>query len=105
MPPAVRPRPKLPSVPGLPVRRLACAAALALAALPGAAAAADEAPELVALIRDPALREISGIAESRRHAGVLWVHNDSGYPAELHAIDRRGRRLATIGIEGAPARD
>jgi hypothetical protein len=62
-------------------------------------------PELLALIREPALREISGLAASRRHPGMLWVHNDSGYGAELHAIDRRGRRRATLRLEGVEAID
>jgi hypothetical protein len=42
------------------------------------------------------LREIpesSGIVGSRRHTGVFWVHNDSGNPATLFAVDRRGRIL------------
>ena len=42
-----------------------------------------------------ALREASGIAISRRHPGILWVHNDSGDP-EIFAIDTAGNVRARI---------
>ncbi len=35
--------------------------------------------------------EASGIVKSRRHAGVFWVHNDSGNPPALFAIHADGR--------------
>lgn len=62
-------------------------------------------PQLTGLIRERGLAEISGIASSRRHPGVLWVHNDSGYAPAVHAIDQRGRRLATLEIEGVAGTD
>jgi hypothetical protein len=37
-----------------------------------------------------AVREASGIAASRRHAGVFWIHNDSGNPPALYAVRRDG---------------
>ncbi|MGB2610538.1 MAG: hypothetical protein WBC80_16305, partial [Isosphaeraceae bacterium] len=37
-----------------------------------------------------ALPEASGIAKSRRHPGIFWVHNDSGNPPVLFAIRRDG---------------
>ena len=88
----------------------AFAVGLALAGAPLAEPAPAESsgapqPELLALIREPSLREISGLAVSRRHRGLLWVHNDSGYAAELHAVDRRGRRQATLRLEGIEAID
>ena len=70
-----------------------------------AAPSATPAPELIALIRDRALSEISGIAVSGQHADTFWVHNDSGNGPYLHAIDRRGRRLATLRMDGVVARD
>ncbi len=88
--------------------------AQALPALSGIVAAQDTAPpspesaaapRIAGLIREPRLREISGIAASRRHAGLLWVHNDSGYPAQVHAIDTQGRHRATLDIDGVAARD
>jgi hypothetical protein len=60
---------------------------------------------LSALIRDARMDEISGMVASRRHPGVLWVHNDSDGPAELFAIDAEGRILATLLLEGAENRD
>lgn len=71
----------------------------------GIAAQAQDTPRIAGLVRDARLGEISGIAASRRHAGVLWVHNDSGYEAQVHAIDTRGRHRATLQIEGAAGRD
>lgn len=65
----------------------------------------QEAPRITGLIRDPRLREISGIAVSRRHPGLLWVHNDSGHPAQAHAIDERGQHRATLDIQGVSGRD
>src|SRR5271166_4020951 len=37
-----------------------------------------------------ALPEASGIAKSRRHPGIFWVHNDSGNPPVLFAIRKDG---------------
>ena len=37
-----------------------------------------------------AIPESSGIVKSRRHPDVFWVHNDSGNPPTLFAVDRRG---------------
>ncbi|MDQ3033399.1 MAG: hypothetical protein M3Y87_13355 [Myxococcota bacterium] len=48
-----------------------------------------------------ALAEISGIAASRAHEGVLWVHNDSGGGARLFAIDVAGALLGEWVLEGA----
>lgn len=74
-----------------------------LAATPADGAAGD--PALAALITDPELAEISGLAASRRHPGLLWVHNDSGDAPRLYAIDGEGRRHATLSVTGAGNRD
>lgn len=44
--------------------------------------------------------EISGLAASRRNPGVLWVHDDSGAGAVLHAIDADGtlRQRYVLGV-------
>jgi hypothetical protein len=49
--------------------------------------------------------ETSGIVASRDHAGVFWIHNDSGHPAEIYAIDASARVLATLALEGATNQD
>lgn len=53
---------------------------------------ADHTPILEPLGRFDlrAIPEASGIARSRRHAGIFWVHNDSGNPPALFAIRRDG---------------
>jgi len=58
-----------------------------------------------AAVQSDALREISGIAESRRRPGLYWVHNDSGDRARVFAIDAEGRTRAEIALEGAAAVD
>lgn len=51
------------------------------------------------------LSEISGVAASRVHAGVLWAHDDSDGAPELVALDETGDDLGTYAVEGAEARD
>ena len=85
-------------------------AALGLAVLAAAAGCADReartpGARLSGLLVDPQLSEISGLAASRRHRGVLWLHDDGGNPERLFAVDTRGRRLATFRIEGVPKTD
>ncbi len=79
-----------------------------LAAL--AVAACAHAGELgtggvAARISDPELREASGLAASSRDPALLWVHDDSGNPPRLHAIDTDGRPRGTVLLEGVPDRD
>jgi hypothetical protein len=52
-----------------------------------------------------ALDETSGIAASRRTAGVYWVHNDSGDTARVFAIGADGRDLGEYALGGATADD
>ncbi len=53
------------------------------------------------VVADPALSEISGIAVSRTHSGVLWMENDSHNPAVIQAVRSTGALLATVKIQGA----
>lgn len=76
---------------------LACALSLALT---GCAEKETEGMQLAGLVSDSALDEISGIAASRRRDDVLWAIDDSGNPARLYALSKRGRRLGTFEIEG-----
>ena len=85
---------------------------LALAVLCAAGCSRDAAPPpdtrggaLAGVVLDSQLAEISGLAASRRHRGVLWVHNDGGSPPRLFAINPGGDRLATLRIEGVANTD
>ena len=51
------------------------------------------------------IRESSGVAVSREHAGVLWSHNDSGNDPILYAIDIQGQLLASFEVVGPRMRD
>ncbi len=49
--------------------------------------------------------EASGIVESRRNPGILWVHNDSGDSARIFGISTTGMARGTYVLEGANATD
>ena len=55
---------------------------------------------LAGLVTSRQLDEISGLAASHVHEGVLWATNDGGNPARLYAISRRGRLLARFDVAG-----
>lgn len=61
--------------------------------------------ELRALIRDPLLDEISGVARSPQHIGQFWLHNDSGTEPVLYRLDSAGHVLARSRVALANARD
>lgn len=44
------------------------------------------------------LREASGVASSRTHPGILWVHNDGENPYVMFALDTLGRIRGRIRI-------
>jgi hypothetical protein len=91
-----------------PVRRVFSGLALALiVGIPAWAALAPaptppyrDAVKLAALA-DTRIKESSGIAASRRTAGVYWTHNDSGEGPDLFAFDRKGQALASFSVTGA----
>lgn len=70
--------------------------------------ACDPAPEPESDIRfrwsgtveSSLLDEISGIQESQRYPGVLWVHNDDGEP-RIHAISASGEDLGSVLVTDA----
>lgn len=77
------------------------AAGVLAAGLPASATAAEPTGSaLAALITDTRLAEISGMAQSRRHPGILWVHNDSDDEARLFAIDGSGKVRGALTLEG-----
>lgn len=61
--------------------------------------------QLSGLVLDARLQEISGIAASRRHDDTLWMVNDGGSDPELHAVTRRGGRIASLRLEGVDNTD
>ena len=52
----------------------------------------------------PELPEASGLATSRRVAGRLWAHNDSGEPM-LFALNTRGAVTGKLRLSGAAVED
>ena len=52
----------------------------------------------------PGLSEASGLAASRRVAGRLWSHNDSGEPV-LFALDAHGKIAGRVQVSGAKIQD
>ena len=51
------------------------------------------------------LRELSGLAASRRAPELFWAHNDSGDTNRIYAIDRQARLRALVTLQGFAARD
>lgn len=47
-------------------------------------------------IQGPFVKELSGIAASRRNPGTYWVHGDGRKVTELYLIDSLGNKLATL---------
>merc|ERR1711971_259772 len=56
-------------------------------------------------INDGQMKEVSGLAYSRRSQEVLWVHNDSGGSTWIDAISERGARLADVELQGTTCLD
>jgi hypothetical protein len=56
-------------------------------------------------LASPAIVEASGLAASAVHAGVYYVHNDSGDTPRFFAIDASGKELARYSVGGAYAVD
>jgi hypothetical protein len=51
------------------------------------------------------LNEVSGLAASRKNAGVLWAHNDSGDTGRIFAMDSTGKHLGVYNLSGVTAVD
>ena len=80
------------------------AAALLLLTQPLAAEPAGKA-QVIGHLGDAHLRETSGLAVSRRHAGRYWVHNDSGDGPFVYAIDAQGRLAGIVQVDGVMSID
>ena len=81
-------------------------AAFALTSFVPSPAHAETGVTEVCRFSDNRLIEISGLAWSPSHPGVIWTHNDSGGGPYIYAIDSSTcRTLARVRIAGVPARD
>ncbi|MFG2720801.1 WD40 repeat domain-containing protein [Streptomyces sp. NPDC048416] len=77
--------------------RVCGAAGLVLMCAAGPAAADDGG----FTIKDPRIKESSGLAASRVHPGVYWTHNDSGDGPYVYAVDAKtGRTVARVTMTG-----
>jgi len=61
--------------------------------------------EPLATIAVAELNELSGLAASRAHPGILWAHNDSGDTPRVFAFDLNGQPRGTFRLAGARAED
>lgn len=71
----------------------------------GASCPSSWLPHRVGSIQNDALFEVSGIAASRAHPGVYYVHNDSDDTARFFAVDLEGRTLGEYSLPSANAID
>lgn len=61
---------------------------------------------VVCKFKDDTLEEISGLAASIKHPGILWAHNDSGDGPKIYAVSNETCKIkATITLGGVEARD
>ena len=87
--------------------RIVVAGASVLVALSAPTHAAQRQPQCTpagTLVQLPGLAEASGLTASRRVAGRLWAHNDSGKPV-LFALDAAGAVTGQVAIMGATVED
>lgn len=56
-------------------------------------------------VEEADLSEASGLAASQRTPGLLYTHNDSGNPAIVYVLNKRGLMPARIALEGVKNRD
>ena len=56
-------------------------------------------------IQSGEMKEISGIASSRKNPGVYWVHNDSGSDASIYAVDEEGKYISKIFMKEVSVKD
>lgn len=57
------------------------------------------------IVMNPALTEISGLAASRAHPGVLYAHNDSGGRAVIYVMSTTGADLGELVLDGGTNAD
>lgn len=66
--------------------------------VPGLAAEAAtfSGPQSAGQLEATPRREASGLAASRRSPGVWWLHDDSGGPPVLYAVDSTGKKVGAV---------
>ncbi|MBA2526467.1 MAG: hypothetical protein H0V18_11910 [Pyrinomonadaceae bacterium] len=57
------------------------------------------------VLKDPAIKESSGLVASRSTPGLFWTHNDSGDGPFIYGFDSRGGRKGVWRVADASARD
>ncbi len=73
---------------------------------PATTAGAAYGPSTVlGTVTDPDIGESSGLAASRRVAGVLWTHNDSGDDPFVYCLDLQAKNCGVWRVAGAEAFD
>ena len=88
-------------------RALCCAATICGAIVAGDASSQGlprppaELQRVGAVGRSNGLPEVSGVAVSRRHPGILWMHNDSGDQPVISAVRLSGEVVARFDVRGA----
>lgn len=63
------------------------------------------AGQLSGWVLHASVNEASGVVASRKNAGVLWMHNDSGGKAEIYGVATNGTHRGTYALEGTEAKD
>ncbi len=63
------------------------------------------APVNLGAVASPVLVEISGLAASRSHSGLLYAHNDSGGLPVIYGLGTGGQDLGSVTLAGATAID
>lgn len=67
---------------------------------------APSSPEQACQVTDSRLTELSGLAASIQHPGILWTHNDSGDSARVFALDAQTCKVrAVVRLAGVSTRD
>jgi hypothetical protein len=62
-------------------------------------------PQVTGTVGKDSLDEISGLAVSRRHPGLLWVHNDAGNQTRLYLLSPEGKVRASLKVPKQPQSD
>ena len=83
------------------MRSLPYVAGAAATVLLGVLAAPVAADDGGFTIKDPRIKESSGLAASHLHPGIYWTHNDSGDGPYVYAVDSKtGETVARVTLRG-----